>query len=58
MPFVRKGDVVRLRDSERPERDGKQFQVKAVDYKFNTSGYRQTITLGAELKSELQTNIA
>ena len=58
VPFVRKGDVVRLRDAERPERDGKRFQVTAVDYKFSTSGYRQTITLGAELKSELQTNIA
>lgn len=53
VPFVRKGDVVRLRDSERPERDGKRFQVTAVDYKFNTSGYRQTITLGAELKSDI-----
>ena len=54
VPFVRKGDVVRLCDEERPERDGKRFQVKAVDYKFNTSGYRQTITLGAELKSDIE----
>lgn len=53
VPFVRKGDVVRLKDAERPERDGKRFQVTAVDYKFSTSGYRQTITLGPELKSEV-----
>lgn len=53
VPFVRKGDVVRLKDAERPERDGRRFWVTAVEYKFNTSGYRQTITLGDELKSDI-----
>lgn len=53
VPFVRKGDVVRLKDAERPERDERRFWVTAVDYKFNTSGYHQTITLGAELKSDM-----
>ena len=48
VPFVRKSDMVMLKDDERPERDGKRFWVDAVDYKFDTSGYRQTITLGRQ----------
>ncbi|HPY81601.1 MAG TPA: hypothetical protein PK548_07175 [Bacteroidales bacterium] len=50
VPFVQKNDVVRLKDSRRAERDGKFFWVESVDYTFNTSGYRQKITLGYELK--------
>lgn len=49
IPFVRKCDIVRLKDSQRQERDGKRFWVNAVDYSFGTGGYRQTITLGDQL---------
>jgi hypothetical protein len=50
-PHVRKGDVVELRDADRRERDRKRFVADAVDYSFGTSGYRQTVTLGAGVKS-------
>ncbi len=50
IPYVRKGDIVRLQDKIRKERDGRKFWVDAVEYKFGTSGYRQTITLGYEIK--------
>lgn len=46
VPFVRKGDIVRLKDGDRPERDGKRFRVDSVTYRFGTDGYRQTVTLG------------
>lgn len=49
VPYVVKGDIIRLKDSKRKERDGKRFWVDAVDYKFDTGGYRQTITLGYRL---------
>lgn len=49
VPFVRKCDIVRLKDRQRKERDGKRFWVDAVDYSFGTEGYRQTITLGYQL---------
>jgi hypothetical protein len=50
-PLVRKGDVVELRDRDRRERNGKRFVADSVDYKFGSGGYRQTITLGARVKS-------
>ncbi|MDR0560097.1 MAG: hypothetical protein LBG92_07990, partial [Prevotellaceae bacterium] len=46
VPFIRKGDLVKLQDRDRTERDGKKFIVDAVDYSFGTDGYRQTVTLG------------
>ena len=49
VPFVRKGDIIMLKDADRAERNGKRFVAEAVDYSFGTSGYRQTITLGNEL---------
>lgn len=49
IPFVEKGDVVRLRDNDRPERDGQRFFAEGVEYSFGNSGYRQKITLGARL---------
>ncbi|MDR3094922.1 MAG: hypothetical protein LBU62_09835 [Bacteroidales bacterium] len=49
VPFVRKGDIVQLNDSYRPERNGKKFVAEAVDYSFGTSGYRQNITLGDQI---------
>ena len=49
IPFVRKGDIVELRDEEKPERHKKQFVAEAVDYSFGTGGYRQTITLGNQV---------
>jgi hypothetical protein len=48
-PLVRKGDVVELRDADRKERDRKRFVADAVDYSFGTSGFRQTVTLGAKI---------
>lgn len=50
VPLVRKGDMVQLKDTERKERDGKKFVADGVDYSFGTSGYRQKITLGYEIK--------
>ena len=49
IPFVEKGDVVRLRDRIRKERDGRRFFVDGVKYTFGNGGYRQVITLGARL---------
>jgi hypothetical protein len=51
VPFVRKGDVVRLTDKDRPERDGKRFRIDAVTYSFGTGGYRQEVTLGKRVRS-------
>ena len=51
IPFVRKGDVVRLTDKDRSERDGKRFRVDAVTYSFGTGGYRQEVTLGKRVRS-------
>jgi hypothetical protein len=50
IPYVRKGDIIQLRDPDRSERDGKKFVADAVDYSFGTGGYRQVITLGYEIK--------
>ena len=51
VPFVRKGDVVRLTDKDRPERNGKRFRVDGVTYSFSTGGYRQEVTLGKRVIS-------
>lgn len=50
VPYVRKGDIVRLQDNIRKERNGRKFWVDGVEYKFGLSGYRQIITLGYEIK--------
>lgn len=49
VPFVRKCDIVRLRDEDRPEYNG-DFWVEAVDHSFGNGGYRQKITLGYKLQ--------
>jgi hypothetical protein len=49
IPFVRKGDKVELRDIEQLDGQTKQFLVKAVEYSFGQSGYRQTISPGYEI---------
>jgi len=50
IPFVRKGDSVLLYDDENRERDNKKFIADAIEYDFGMGGYRQTITLGDEIK--------
>lgn len=49
IPYMEKGDVVRLHDRNRKERDGKRFFVEGVEHTFGSGGYRQKITLGAKL---------
>lgn len=49
VPFVQKGDIVRLNDKIRTERDGMKFLAEAVTYSFNEKGYRQRITLGNKI---------
>ena len=49
VPYVRKGDIVELRDVERLERNGKCFLVDGVVYNFGSGGYRQVVTLGARI---------
>ncbi len=51
VPYVRKGDIVEIRDQDRPELKDKCFVVEAVDYSFGEGGYRQTVTLGDQLKN-------
>jgi hypothetical protein len=50
IPYVRKADRVKIFDKINADIDGKVFNVEAVKYSFGTAGYRQTITLGNELK--------
>lgn len=50
VPIVRKCDIVRLYDKDRPEFNDKKFEVESVTYKFSKEGYRQIITLGDKLK--------
>ena len=50
IPFVKKGDKVHLYDDENTERDNKRFIADAVKYSFGLSGYRQTVTLGDQIK--------
>lgn len=50
VPFVRKADIVELRDIERKERHKKRFVAEAVTYSFGTNGYHQAITLGNRIK--------
>lgn len=49
-PHVRKGDIVHLFDEDYAEKNDKRFFVEAVVYRFGQSGYRQTITLGGQIK--------
>ena len=48
-PFVRKGDLVYLLDEDNKERHDKKFIADAVTYTFGQGGYRQKITLGAQI---------
>jgi hypothetical protein len=50
IPFVKKGDSVLLFDDDNEERNNKKFIADAVKYSFGLNGYRQTITLGDEIK--------
>ena len=49
-PFVRKADLVHLYDEDNTEKDNKKFFVEGVNYTFDGNGYRQKITLGAQIK--------
>ncbi len=49
-PFIRKGDVSHIIDDTYQERNDRRFYTEAVDYSFGRGGYRQTITLGGEVK--------
>jgi hypothetical protein len=51
-PFVRKGDRILFRDDINKERDNKVFVIEAVKYSFGIGGYRQTVTLGDEIKKD------
>jgi hypothetical protein len=48
-PLVRKGDLVHLFDEDRQEMDNKKFIADALTYSFGQGGYRQKITLGAQI---------
>jgi hypothetical protein len=50
IPFIKKGDIVLLNDDKNIERDNKKFIADAVVYSFGLGGYRQTVTLGDEIK--------
>ena len=50
VPYVRKCDIVLLKDEDHPERNNKKFAVNAVTYTIDTNGYRQKITLGDEIR--------
>jgi hypothetical protein len=50
IPYVRKADKVKIFDEINADVNGKTFNVEAVKYSFGTGGYRQTITLGIEVK--------
>ena len=50
IPFVKKGDKVFLFDDDNKERNEKKFIADAVKYGFSEKGYRQTVTLGDEIK--------
>lgn len=50
IPHVRKGDIVKLKNEDKPEQNNKRFLAAAVTYTFNSGGYQQNITLGDELK--------
>ena len=48
-PYTRKGDLVHLFDEDNKERDNKKFIADSVVYTFGQGGYRQKITLGAQI---------
>lgn len=45
-PFVRTGDVLELQDDEDTDKTGR-YWIDGVTYSFGTSGFRQSIKLGA-----------
>ena len=49
-PLVKKGYIVHYFDDEHSERNDKRFVADAVTYSYGLGGYRQEITLGAEIK--------
>jgi len=52
IPFVKKGDRILLYDDDNKERNNKKFIADAVEYNFGMGGYRQTVTLGDEIKQQ------
>ena len=51
LPFVRKGDAIKLYDPKNKERDNKSFLIKSVRYEFGMQGYRQQIELGIQISA-------
>ena len=49
LPYVMKGDTIKLYDDKNKERDNKSFLAKAVRYQFGMEGYRQVIDLGIQI---------
>jgi hypothetical protein len=45
-PFVKHGDIVIIKQTEDGEKEG-SYWIDSVKYQFGTSGYQQTIKLGA-----------
>ncbi|MBR3945860.1 MAG: hypothetical protein IKJ56_02015 [Bacteroidales bacterium] len=52
VPFVRKCDLVLIKDAEHPEITNRKFVVEAVTYTVGSGGYRQRIKLGDEIKQK------
>ncbi len=50
-PLVKKGYIVHYFDDEHSERNDKRFVADAVTYSYGLGGYRQEITLGAEINN-------
>jgi hypothetical protein len=49
LPYVMKGDTIKLYDDKNKERDNKSFLAKAIRYQFGMEGYRQVIDLGIQI---------
>jgi len=45
MPFVKKDDIVTLKDKEKDFLN-ETFEVETIKYSFGRQGYRQILTLG------------
>ncbi|MEG1581344.1 MAG: hypothetical protein RR386_08815 [Bacteroidaceae bacterium] len=50
VPFVQKGEKVKLKDVLNGERNDKRFVVESVHYTFGAGGYRQEISLGDQIQ--------
>jgi hypothetical protein len=49
-PFITKGDIGHLFDDESTERNDKKFIAESINYRFNMSGFRQSIKFGDQIK--------